>query len=97
MKLNPGCKEEYIRRHNDAWPELMKKIPDSGVSDYSIFIDDETDTLFAVQKVAGESGSQDIGDEEIVQKWWKYMADIMEVNPDCSPVSIPLEEVFYLK
>ena len=75
----------------------MKKIKDSGVSDYSIFIDDETDTLFAVQKVEGESGSQDIGNEEIVQKWWKYMADIMEVNPDCSPVSIPLEEVFYLK
>ena len=97
MKLNPVCREEYIRRHNEAWSELMKKIKDSGVSDYSIFIDDETDTLFAVQKVAGESGSQDIGDEEIVQKWWKYMADIMEVNPDCSPVSIPLEEVFYLK
>ena len=75
----------------------MKKIKDSVVSDYSIFIDDETDTLFAVQKVAGESGSQDIGDEEIVRKWWEYMADIMEVNPDCSPVSIPLEEVFYLK
>ena len=97
MKLNPGCREEYIRRHNEVWPELKKKIKDSGVSDYSIFIDDETDTLFAVQKVEGESGSQDIGDEEIVQKWWKYMADIMEVNPDCSPVSIPLEEVFYLK
>lgn len=97
MKLNPGCREEYIRRHREAWPELMKTIKDSGVSDYSIFIDEQTDTLFAVQKVAGESGSQDIGGEEIVRKWWKYMADIMEVNPDDSPVSIPLEEVFYLK
>ena len=97
MKLNPGCREEYRRRHGEAWPELLEKIRESGVSDYSIFLDEQTDTLFAVQKVSGETGSQDIGGEEIVRKWWDYMADIMEVNPDNSPVSIPLEEVFYLK
>jgi len=32
----------------------------------------------------------------VMQKWWKYMADIMETNPDNSPVQLPLEEVFYL-
>jgi len=32
----------------------------------------------------------------IMQKWWNYMADIMETNPDNSPVQISLEEVFYL-
>ena len=32
-----------------------------------------------------------------VEKWWDYMADIMAVNPDNSPVSIPLEEVFYME
>lgn len=97
MKLYPGFREEYKRRHDAIWPELAKKIKDSGVSDYSIFLDEETNTLFAVQKVSGENGSQDIGGEEIVQKWWKYMADIMETNPDNSPISIELEEVFYLK
>ena len=39
----------------------------------------------------------DMGDNEIVKKWWDYMADIMAVNPDNSPVSIPLEEVFYME
>ncbi len=43
------------------------------------------------------AGSQDMGDNEIVKKWWDYMADIMAVNPDNSPVSIPLEEVFYME
>lgn len=86
MKLYPGFREEYKRRHDAIWPELAKKIKDSGVSDYSIFLDEETNTLFAVQKVSGENGSQDIGGEEIVQKWWKYMADIMETNPDNSHV-----------
>ena len=68
----------------------------NGVSDYSIFWDKETNVLYAVQKNDG-AGSQDMGDNEIVKKWWDYMADIMEVNPDNSPVSIPLEEVFYME
>ena len=97
MKLKPGRKEEYKRRHAAIWPELVKLLHDNGVSDYSIFIDEETDILFAVQNQDGETSSQDLGDNPIVQKWWAYMADIMDTNPDNSPVSIPLEEVFYMK
>jgi len=97
MKLKPGLKEEYKRRHAAIWPELVKLLHDNGVSDYSIFIDEETDILFAVQNQDGETSSQDLGDNPIVQKWWAYMADIMDTNPDNSPVSIPLEEVFYMK
>ncbi len=97
MYLNEGQKEEYQKRHNELWPELKKMLKESGVSDYSIFFDEETSTLFAVQKVSGGSGSQDLGQTEIVQKWWKFMSDIMKTNPDNSPVSVPLEEVFYLE
>jgi len=96
MKLKPGCKEEYIKRHNEIWPELKQLLKESGVYDYSIFLDEETDTLFAVQKQAGESSSQDMGDNPVVKKWWDYMADLYDTNPDNSPVSIPLEEVFHM-
>ena len=97
MKLYPGFVEEYKKRHAQLWPELRNMLKESGVSEYSIFFDQETNSLFAFQKQAGEKGSQDLGKEEIVQKWWKFMADIMETNPDNSPVSIPLEEVFYME
>lgn len=96
MKLNEGQKEAYTKRHNELWIELKKLLKDNGVSEYSIFLDEETNTLFAFQKVSGEGGSQDLATNEIVKKWWDFMADIMEVNPDNSPVSIPLEEVFYM-
>jgi L-rhamnose mutarotase len=96
MKLKPGCKEEYRKRHGAIWPELKKMISDSGVCDYTIFLDEETNILFAVQYVKGDQGSQDLGTTEIVQKWWKYMADIMETNPDYSPISIPLEPLFHM-
>ena len=97
MYLNPDQKEEYKKRHDKIWPELKKLLKDAGVSEYSIFLDDETNTLFAFQKVSNESGSQDLGQTEIVKKWWKFMADIMKTNSDNSPVSVPLEEVFYLE
>lgn len=97
MKLKPGCKDEYISRHRAIWPELQRLLKDSGVRDYSIFLDEETNSLFAVQKVVGDVGSQDLGQTEIVKKWWAFMADIMETNPDKSPVSTPLQEVFYLE
>ncbi len=97
MKLNPGFKEEYKRRHDEIWPELKELLFQNGVRDYTIFLDEETNTLFAVQYQAGTSSSQDLGTNPIVQKWWKYMADIMETNPDSSPVSIPLEKIFHME
>ena len=95
--MKPGCREEYIKRHDAIWPELKEMIKNGGVSDYSIFLDEETNILFAVQKVSGEESSQDMGVHPIVAKWWDYMKDIMETNPDNSPVTIPLEEVFYME
>ncbi len=96
MKLKPNCVQEYKKRHDAIWPELAQLLKDSGLSDYSIFIDEATDTLFAVQKQLGERSSQELGNHPLVQKWWAYMSDIMEVNEDNSPITVPLEEVFYL-
>ena len=97
MKLNEGQKKEYRKRHNELWPELKKLLKDNGVSEYSIFFDEETNTLFAFQKVSGNGGSQDLSSIDIVKQWWDFMADIMKVNDDNSPVSVELEELFYLE
>jgi L-rhamnose mutarotase len=97
MKLLPGFKEEYIKRHNEIWPELVKLLGNEGIVNYSIFLDEETNTLFAYQEQSGSGSSQDLGQTEIVKKWWKFMSDIMETNPDNSPVSISMEQVFYMK
>lgn len=96
MKLLPGFEEEYEKRHGEIWPELVDLLQESGIKDYSIFLDKETSTLFAVQQVKGTGSSQSLGNREIVRKWWDYMADIMETNPDNSPVSVSLKNVFTL-
>lgn len=96
MKLKEGKKEEYIKRHDAIWIELKLLLKQAGISEYSIFFDDETNTLFAFQKVEWGANSQDLKENQIVRKWWDFMSDIMEVNPDNSPVSTPLKEVFFL-
>ena len=97
MKLNEGELAHYKKRHNELWPELKVLLKEAGISEYSIFFDTETNTLFAFQKISGHAGSQDLASNPIVKKWWDYMADIMQTNEDNSPVSIELEEVFYLE
>jgi len=96
MKLKPGNVEEYQRRHDEIWPELAKELKDAGISDYSIFLDEETLTLFAVQKLSDANRAADLPSSPIVRKWWHYMAPLMEVNPDESPVCTDLREVFHL-
>lgn len=95
MKLKPGFKDEYKKRHDEIWPELSALLKANGISDYTIFLDEETNILFGVQLLSGQS-SQDLGSTAIVQKWWAYMADIMETNADNSPVSVPLTQVFHM-
>src|SRR5688500_15829927 len=97
MKIKPGYAAEYKKRHDVIWPELKKLLEEAGIYDYSIFLDEETHTLFAVQKSRNNEGSQDLAKHEIVQRWWRYMADIMDTNPDYSPVAVPLNEVFRLE
>ena len=95
MKLKPGFEIEYKKRHDAIWPELQALLSDSGIQDYSIFLDEETLTLFAVQKISADFDENYLSNHPIVKKWWDYMADIMETNSDNSPVATSLIEVFH--
>jgi len=96
MKLFDGCEVEYKKRHDEIWPELVSLLTETGIVDYSIFHDKTTNDLFAVLKIANPELMNSLPAQPLMQKWWAYMGDIMESNADNSPVSIPLEEVFYL-
>ena len=95
MKLKPGCEAEYKKRHDEIWPDLAAELSKAGVSDYSIFLDEETLTLFAVQKLSDDNTADALPQTDMVKTWWAYMADLMDTNPDHSPVCKPLREVFH--
>lgn len=96
MKLKPGAVAEYKKRHDEIWPELAAELKAAGVSDYAIFLDEDTLTLFAVQKLTEANTASSLSEKKIVRKWWESMAPLMEVNADNSPVVRELRELFYL-
>lgn len=96
MKLKKGYESEYKKRHDEIWPELKEELKKAGISDYSIFLDENTGTLFAVQKLTQNNTVIKLPESPIMRKWWDFMADIMDVNQDNSPVCIPTKEVFHM-
>lgn len=97
MKLNPGMRDEYKRRHDEIWPELVALLRDAGVSDYSIHLDAETNILFGVLWRSEGHGMDELPKHPVMKRWWAHMADIMATKPGNEPVSIPLETVFQMK
>lgn len=97
MNLNPGCEEEYRKRHDNLWPEMKEILKRHGVHNYSISVCAETNQLFAYLEIYSEEEWNNIATTKECQEWWRYMSDIMETNEDSSPKSVELREVFYME
>lgn len=97
MNLKPGQMQEYKRRHDEIWPELARMLKSAGATDYSIWLDEETNHLFAILKRSEDHTMDRLPKEAIVRTWWDHMADIMAVEPDNTPVQVPLVRMFHLE
>jgi L-rhamnose mutarotase len=96
MKVNPDAQEEYERRHRPIWTELETVLKNHGVSNYSIFLEAETNQLFGYVEISSEELWAKIADTDEGKRWWKFMKDVMPTNADNSPISVELREVFHL-
>ncbi|MEZ5278726.1 MAG: L-rhamnose mutarotase [Opitutaceae bacterium] len=96
MSVNQGSEEEYERRHRPIWDDLAAVLKAHGVHNYSIFLHPDTRQLFATVEIEDEARWASIAQTEVCQRWWKHMGDVMPSNPDHSPVSVELKEVFHL-
>ena len=97
MKVNPDAHEEYERRHRPIWAELETVLKNHGVSNYSIFLERETNQLFGYVEIESEERWAKIAETDECKRWWAFMKDVMPSNEDNSPVSVELREVFYLE
>ena len=96
MQLNQGEAEAYQKRHDKIWPELIDLLYEAGISDYCIFLDEETHILFGVLRRTKNHKMNQLPEQEVMQRWWKFMGDIMKTNSDGSPRVQPLKQVFYI-
>jgi len=96
MSVHPDCHAEYERRHNPIWEEMASTLKAHGGHNYSIFLDKRTNQLFGYVEIEDEARWDAVSQTEICQKWWASMRDLMPSNPDNSPESRDLREVFHL-
>ena len=97
MSVHADHVDEYIKRHNPIWPELEQVLKEHGVSNYSIFHDPRSHQLFGYAEIETEAQWDAIATTPICQDWWQSMKDLMPSNPDNSPISAPLQEVFHIE
>jgi L-rhamnose mutarotase len=96
MTLKPGQAAEYKRRHDAIWPELVALLKQAGIADYSIYLDEATGRLFAVQRRDASAAAVDLRSHPVMRRWWDHMADLMETHPDGEPVATPLPCLFHM-
>lgn len=96
MQLNPGMEDAYKRRHTEIWPELTALLKEAGVTEYSIHLQAETGTLFAILSRPMDHGMDTLASHPVMQRWWAHMADIMQTHSDNAPVATPLQPMFYM-
>ncbi|MBX2824055.1 MAG: L-rhamnose mutarotase [Gammaproteobacteria bacterium] len=96
MQLNEGQAEEYRRRHDEIWPELVTLLKESGISDYSIFLHEESNSLFGVLRRTPDHKMDSLPLQPVMQRWWEHMADIMASHDNNEPVVEPMDQVFHL-
>ncbi len=97
MSVSPGKENEYAQRHARVWPELLRALKEHGVSNYSIFLDEQTSQLYAYLEIESEAEFVAIADTDVCKRWWEYMAEIMPSNDDNSPVVRDCRQVFHME
>ncbi len=96
MKLYDGMEKEYEKRHNELWQDMKDMIHEYGGKNYSIFWDKDTNILFGYIEIEDEEKWNASAETEVCRRWWHFMANVMETNPDESPVSVDLKMMFHL-
>ncbi|MEP1612097.1 MAG: L-rhamnose mutarotase [Roseobacter sp.] len=97
MQLNAGAAEEYRKRHDEIWPEVVDLLKSAGISDYSIHLDEETNLLIGILMRTQNHAMDDLPNHPIMRKWWAHMADLMETHADNAPVAVELPGQFFMR
>ena len=97
MWVNPHDITKYEQRHNPIWKDLEQTLFAHGVTSYSIFLDADDGSLLGYAEIESRAQWDAIAETDVCKRWWKHMKDLMPTNPDNSPKSKELREVFSIR
>ena len=95
MKLKPGALTEYVREHDNLWPELFDEIERNGIASITTFERDPD--LFLFSEIHDEEAWNRLWSTEIHKKWAQLMEPLMHLRPDGIVDSGELREIFHVE
>ncbi len=95
--IRPGKRAEYIRRHDEIWPEMKEVLRSAGIVNYSIWLSgEEVFGYYECEKGAAYAARVQ-AESPVVDRWNEFMKDVLDMPADEETGAQPhLEEVFYL-
>ena len=92
--LLPGMREEYIRRHDEIWPEMKQVLAEAGIVNYTIWRCGNDLFGYYECKYGGEYAAKVQADSPVIARWNEYMDDILELEMEPGGAQKKLVEVF---
>lgn len=96
-RVMPGKLEEYIRKHEEIWPEMIEMMKAAGLSNYSIWNNGsevigyyEYDGSEKKQRVYAQFG-------DLLSRWNAYMQGVMEMDKDENGYMLAYRQVFLME
>lgn len=96
--VKEGKREEYVKRHNEIWPELVKVLKEAGICNYTIWnVQNELFGYYECEKGCDYAAKVQ-AQSPIVDKWNAFMKDVMVMEMDSVTGAQPmLQQVFLLE
>lgn len=94
-RILPGKLQEYVRRHDEIWPEMTAVLNEAGIRNYTIWTTGEE--LFGYYECDSvEHAAKVQATSPVVDKWNEYMKEVMamEIDPDTG-TAVQLRQVFF--
>jgi L-rhamnose mutarotase len=94
--IKPGTEDEYKRRHDEIWPEMVSALRESGISNYSLFRRGLEVIAYAECEPDAATAFAKMGATDVDRRWSEWFEEVLErrFGDDGEAMSVP--EVWHL-
>lgn len=96
FRIKPGTEDEYKRRHDEVWPEMLQALHASGISNYTLFRRGLDIFAYAECEPDAETAFARMGATEVDQRWSKWFEEILDYRFDAEGKPLVAQEVWHL-
>jgi L-rhamnose mutarotase len=96
FEIRPGMADEYKRRHDEIWPELVEAIQDAGLRNYSLFRRGQQVIAYVECHPDAATAFAKIGAADVNRRWAEWFQDVIVALTDDDGNLFRADEVWHL-